>query len=192
MQSLTGCEMTERELRRLNRSALIELLIEQMEENKSLEEKIQGMQEELESRSIVMTEAGSIADASLRLNHVFDAADQAAAQYLENVQAAYERCESVLMAANQRAAAIVQNANIQAQEIIDQAERESAMTHLVEEVVQPEEKPKPRRWPWHRKRQQVPPQPAPEPETTQREQVPPVPGVDDLFDSAFQEMMSHN
>ena len=184
--------MTERELRRLNRSALIELLIEQMEENKGLEDKLKEMEEELNSRSIVMAEAGSIADASLKLNHVFDAADQAAAQYLENVQAAYERCESVLMAANQRAASIIQNAQLEAQEIIDQAERESNMAHLVEEVAQPQpEERKGRGWPWKRKKKEPKPEPAPAPQPQPEPQPEPA-AEDDLFESAFREMMSNN
>lgn len=50
---------------------------------RELEETIQAQQE---SRRIELEEAGSIAMAALRLNAVFDAAQQAVEQYMENVQ----------------------------------------------------------------------------------------------------------
>lgn len=156
--------MTEKELRRLSRSALMELLIEQMEENSRLEEQMQEMEgqkqeleEKLKDRSITMANAGSIADAALQLNHVFDAAEQAAAQYVENVQAAYDRCTSILSTANQRAVMIVQQAQSQAQQIIQQAQEEAASI-----------------------RDRVP-----EPAVFDGD-------LDDLFNSAFQEMKSQN
>lgn len=115
--------MTEKELRRLNRSELIQLLIEQMEENARLEQESAEAKRQLADRTIALADAGSIAEASLRLNHVFDSAEQAAAQYLENVQMAYERCDTLLKAANQKAAVIVRNAELQAQDIVTHAER---------------------------------------------------------------------
>jgi hypothetical protein len=43
-------------------------------------------EEQLASRRIEVENAGSIAEASLRLNGVFQAAQEAADQYLENVR----------------------------------------------------------------------------------------------------------
>ena len=52
--------------------------------------RIKALEEEMEawktSRRIELEEAGSIAEASLRLNGVFEAAQQAADQYLENLR----------------------------------------------------------------------------------------------------------
>ena len=115
--------MTGKELRKLSRAALIQLLIEQMEENAKLEARSKEMEKKLSDRTIALANAGSIADASMSLNHVFEAADQAAAQYLDNIQAAYQRCEALIAGANQKAAIIVQNAQMQAREIVAQAER---------------------------------------------------------------------
>ena len=40
---------------------------------------------ELENRELVSSRAGSMAEAAMQLNGVFEAADKAARQYLENV-----------------------------------------------------------------------------------------------------------
>ncbi len=78
--------MTDQELRKLNRTDLLELLLEQSKENEQLREELRQAQEKLASRKIEIDHAGSIAEAALRLNGVFEAAQQAAEQYLENVR----------------------------------------------------------------------------------------------------------
>ena len=78
--------MTEKELRRLSRVDLLEMLIALKKENEALHSELDSYAEQLNNRKIEVTEAGSIAEAALRLNGVFEAAQQAAAQYLENIQ----------------------------------------------------------------------------------------------------------
>lgn len=78
--------MTDKELKRLSRAELLELLISQMRENQRLEEELAAANEALQDRTIVIEQAGSIAEAALQLNGVFAAAEAAAAQYLENVR----------------------------------------------------------------------------------------------------------
>ncbi len=80
--------MTEKELKRLSRSELLEMLIGQMEENEKLKIELEQAREQVNSRQIAIDRAGSIAEAALALNGVFDAAQAAAAQYLENIQQA--------------------------------------------------------------------------------------------------------
>ena len=75
--------MTEKEMKKLRRADLLEMLLGQMEENRKLKKKIKQMEKELSDRSIAVEESGSIAEAALRLNRVFEAAQQAADQ--ENV-----------------------------------------------------------------------------------------------------------
>lgn len=77
--------MTDKELKRMSRAELLELLIELMEENERLRQKLTKANEELDERHIIMQRAGSIAKAALELNKVFEAADQAARQYVESV-----------------------------------------------------------------------------------------------------------
>ena len=78
--------MTDKELRRLGRSELLEMMISLTEENEKLKLRLEQVEAQLQDRRIMIDKAGSIAEAALRLNGVFEAADQAARQYLENVR----------------------------------------------------------------------------------------------------------
>ena len=78
--------MTDKELRRLSRAELLEMLLAQTEENERLRERLEDAEKALEGRRIDIAKAGSLAEASLKLNDVFLAADQAARQYVENVR----------------------------------------------------------------------------------------------------------
>lgn len=78
--------MTDRELKRLSRAELLELLLEKSRENERLRAQLEEAKEQLASRTIQLANAGSIAEAALQLNGVFEAADRAARQYLDNVR----------------------------------------------------------------------------------------------------------
>lgn len=78
--------MTDKELKRMSRAELLELLIEQMEENERLRQSLAKANAALADRQITLDRAGSIAKAALELNKVFEAADLAARQYVENVR----------------------------------------------------------------------------------------------------------
>ena len=78
--------MTDRELRHMSRSELLQMLIMQIKENKVLSERLAAAEAELNSRQIAINNAGSLAEAALSLNHVFDAAESAAQQYIENIK----------------------------------------------------------------------------------------------------------
>ena len=85
--------MTDRELRKLNRRELLELLIEQERELEHLQEMLREAEERAQSREIRISEAGSIAEAALMLNGVFEAAQAAADQYLDNIRRAEQPAE---------------------------------------------------------------------------------------------------
>lgn len=85
--------MTNIDLRKLNRKQLLELLLEQTQRANDLEEQLRLANLKLENRALIEKEAGSIADASLALNGVFDACQKAADQYLENIKRKYENQE---------------------------------------------------------------------------------------------------
>ena len=78
--------MTDRELQHLSRSELLELLIAQMEENALLKLQLKSAMAQLEHKNIQILKAGSLAEAALELNGIFQAADAAAKQYLDNVR----------------------------------------------------------------------------------------------------------
>ena len=83
--------MTDRELRRLGRGDLIEILYQYQRREQQLEEQNAELRRRLEERSIRIEQAGSVAEAALSLNRVFESAQAAADQYLEEVQARAER-----------------------------------------------------------------------------------------------------
>ena len=78
--------MTEKELRKLKRIEILELLLEQSRENERLKEQLAEMNKKLEDKEIAIKESGSIAEAALKLNGIFEAAQKAADQYLENLK----------------------------------------------------------------------------------------------------------
>lgn len=78
--------MTEKELRRLSRRELLEMLITRTMENERLTEELQQAQKELSDRKLIQEHAGSMAEAALQLNGVFEAADRAAREYLETIR----------------------------------------------------------------------------------------------------------
>ena len=78
--------MTDKALRRLSRRELVELLLAQSKEVERLRAELEQTEQQLKSRQILLREAGSIAEASLRLNEVFESAQKAADQYLLNVK----------------------------------------------------------------------------------------------------------
>lgn len=87
--------MTDRELRKLSRADLLELLLAQLKENEQLRGQLEAAREQLSQRKIEIDKAGSIAEASLRLNGVFQAAQDACAQYMENIEQLSTRQEQL-------------------------------------------------------------------------------------------------
>ena len=122
--------MTEKELRKLGRGDLLNLLLEQSRENQQLREQLQAAQDALADRTICIDQAGSIAEASLQLNGVFQAAEQACQQYTENVmqlrQRQEERCAQREKESQEKAAQIVDDARKQAEEATAIAQKQCA------------------------------------------------------------------
>ncbi|MCI6228993.1 MAG: DNA repair protein [Candidatus Faecousia sp.] len=86
--------MTDAELRRLSRRELLEMLISETEENMRLRAELEQARAKLQDRRILLEKSGSMAEAALRLNGVFEAADKAARQYLENAHRMAQEKES--------------------------------------------------------------------------------------------------
>lgn len=78
--------MTDKDLKRLRRDELLEILIAQSKKMDQMQAELDAARAALDSREILLREAGSIAEAALRINGVFEAAEAAAQQYLENIR----------------------------------------------------------------------------------------------------------
>lgn len=78
--------MKDKNLKRLGREELLELLIEKTRENETLHSQLDEALAQLDDRMLRIENAGSMAEAALLVNGVLDAAQQAAQQYVENMQ----------------------------------------------------------------------------------------------------------
>lgn len=79
-------ENMDNKLKKLNRRELLKILVAQQKEIESLNDQLQQCQEALNNKQIQIEKAGSLAEASLALNQVIEHAQQAADQYLLNLQ----------------------------------------------------------------------------------------------------------
>lgn len=106
--------MTDKELKRLSRAELLELLLIQTRETERLQVKLEAARQQLEDRQLCVSNAGDLAHAVLEINHVMGAAQEAANQYLANIaimeQQTRERCERMLAEAQAEADRILSNA----------------------------------------------------------------------------------
>lgn len=82
--------MTQKELKKLSRPQLLEMLLLQTEKAEQLEKELEDTKNLLADRKLQLERVGSIAEAALDLNGVFKAAQAAADQYLENAIASYQ------------------------------------------------------------------------------------------------------
>lgn len=110
--------MTEKELKKLNRTELLELLIASYKEKEELKQRLQEAEEKLEARELAIENSGSLAEASLQLNQVFTAAQAAADQYLDNIRS---RCVKLDTECQQRERESVEKAK----RILEEAEKHS-------------------------------------------------------------------
>ena len=77
--------MNERTLKRLKKIELYEILLAQSKEIDRLKQELIETQQKLENNQIIIQEAGSLADAALKLTKIFEEAQKAADIYLKNI-----------------------------------------------------------------------------------------------------------
>ena len=80
----------EQDLTKLKKKDILRIMTLQGEEIDRLKARVAELEKQLEENEIKKDNAGSIAEASLALTHIFEEADKAAAIYLENVRRKYE------------------------------------------------------------------------------------------------------
>lgn len=79
--------MTEKELKKLSRTDLLELLLAQTRETERLQKELDSARQMLSDRNLRIQKAGDLAHAVLEINEVAKAAQNAAQQYLDNIAA---------------------------------------------------------------------------------------------------------
>lgn len=78
--------MNNKELRKLNRKELLEIILEQMKRIEGLELELRKAKSELNSKKINIEESGSIAEAVIKLSGIFETAQKTADHYVSNVK----------------------------------------------------------------------------------------------------------
>lgn len=109
--------MTNRELKRLSRGELLEMLIAQSRETQALRERLEAAEAQLREREITINNAGSIAEAALRLNGVFEAAQGACKLYTDNIRRLEQRQEALYAETKTRCAVMLETAREDAERI---------------------------------------------------------------------------
>lgn len=110
--------MAEKELRRMSREELVEIIYAMQQRQQTLEQQNQDLQAKLQERTLKWEQAGSLAEAALSLNDVFASAQAAADQYLESIKAGQADAEA-------RAQAITEKAQADADKLLADARREA-------------------------------------------------------------------
>ena len=66
-------------------------MLEQSKEIEHLQAELAQVKEELKNKKIAIESAGTLAEAALKLSHIFEAADEAAKIYLDNIKTDAEK-----------------------------------------------------------------------------------------------------
>lgn len=122
--------MTEKDLKKLNRYQLLELLITQTERADQLEKRLEEAHQALQDKELKLSSLGSIAEASMHLTGIFQSAQEAADLY---VNAARKFAKDVESAAYEEAADILSKAQEQARAIKDEARSDA----IIDEETEP-------------------------------------------------------
>ena len=121
--------MTDKELRRLHREELLQILIAQQKQIEDLTAALEDSEKALSDRKIAIEESGSLAEAALKLNDVFTSAQQAADMYInetrERIDALRAEADTTVSKARAEAAEIVRQARREAAQLVDDARREA-------------------------------------------------------------------
>ena len=122
--------MTDKELRKLRRDDLLQILIDQQKQIDALKAELQLSKEALNNRDMAIQESGTLAEAALKMNGVFDAAQSAADEYVAQMRKKADEmaaeAEKKAEEARKQAENMVRNARSEAEHILSQARSEAS------------------------------------------------------------------
>lgn len=132
--------MTEVELKRMSRGNLIEIIYQYQSREQKYAQKIEELTKQVEDRRIKLEKTGSIAEAAMSLNHVFETAQAAADQYLAEIHEMNIHKEAevqkILSEARAEAEAIRQKAQNEYDATLEKAKAEcDAMYNKITELL---------------------------------------------------------
>ena len=126
--------MTDKELKRLGRAELIDIIYELQKHSDEKDAQMHKMQTALNERTLRISKAGSIAEAAISVNGVFEAAQAAADQYLLSLKAAAADTERMLAEAEEKRQKILSDAEVQAADLVHRAEEQAASLNAAAET----------------------------------------------------------
>lgn len=85
--------MNEKELRKISRKELLELLLEQANRIVDLEKELANAKAKLEDKRIMLNEAGNLAEASLKITDLFQKTMETCKIYSDNIEELNSRIE---------------------------------------------------------------------------------------------------
>lgn len=85
--------MNEKELRKISRKELLELLLEQANRIVDLEKELADAKAKLEDKTIMLNEAGNLAEASLKITDLFQKTMETCKIYSDNIEELNSRIE---------------------------------------------------------------------------------------------------
>lgn len=110
--------MTDKEFRKLKRGDLVAIIYEYQKQQEILIKENEELKEKLQSKELKISNAGSIAEAVLEMNHLFETAQKTADEYVEQVKLSMSDAEK-------KAEEIIAQAQKKADEIIAEAEKKA-------------------------------------------------------------------
>lgn len=120
--------MAEKELKKMNRAELIEIIYALQKSEEALKTENDVLKEKLDDKIVKIEKSGSIAEAVLVLNNIFQKAQDTADEYVQSVQSAQESAkedaEKLLAEAKEKADKIIKDAESRRLQLVNQTERE--------------------------------------------------------------------
>ena len=121
--------MTEKQLKKLRRADLLEMMLTLVKENDELRKQLANAQKQIDDRMIAIEPVGSLAEAALTLNGVFESAQAACEQYLHNViersRNIEEFCDRMERETQEKCNQMLEEAKIKADEYMQNAKFKS-------------------------------------------------------------------
>ncbi|MCR4638794.1 hypothetical protein [Ruminococcus sp.] len=108
--------MTDKEFKHLKRSDLIYIIYEYQKKQEELIKENEELREKLKEKELKISNSGSLAEISAKLNGLFEAAQQTADDYIRGVE------NSAVETAEKKAQKLIRDAQEKAQMIISEAE----------------------------------------------------------------------
>lgn len=122
--------MTDKEFKKLNRAQLVDIIYQLQLNQEKLTAENQAMRDEVADKRVRLGQAGNIAEAALAVNHVMQAAQNAADLYLAEIRGLLDEAEEERRQAVEKtqkeADTILARARVEVDAIVAQAKEEAA------------------------------------------------------------------